>query len=53
MSMGYDSRDDKFDDMYTLGIVDPFKVIRCAIENAASAASMLLSAGSSIIEIKK
>jgi len=53
MSMGYDSRDDKFDDMYELGIVDPFKVIRCAIENAASAASMLLSAGSSIIEIKK
>jgi chaperonin GroEL len=50
---GYDSRDDIFGDMFKLGIVDPKKVVRCAIENAASAASMLLSVGSSMIEVSK
>ena len=40
---GYDSRNDKFGDMFHLGIVDPHKVVRCAIENAVSAASMLLN----------
>jgi chaperonin GroEL len=49
--MGYDSRNDKLDNMFKLGVVDPCKVVRCAIENAASAASMLLSAGSAMVEI--
>ena len=47
---GYDSRNDKFDNMFKLGIVDPFKVARCALENAASSASMLLSVGSAMID---
>ena len=38
--------------MVTLGILDPHKVVRCAIENAASTASMLLSAGAAMIEEK-
>ena len=50
---GYDSRHDRFDNMFSLGIVDPKKVVRCAIENAASAASIILSAGSSLIEVGK
>ena len=38
--------------MYKLGIVDPHKVVRCAIENAVSAASMLLTIGCCIVEVK-
>ena len=50
---GYDSRDDVLGNMYDLGIVDPKKVVRCAIENATSASSMLLSVGASMIETSK
>lgn len=50
---GYDARNDKFDDMFDLGIVDPCKVVRCAVENATSAATMLLSAECSMIEISQ
>ena len=39
--------------MYELGIVDPHKVVRCAIENAASAASILLSVGCCMIDVKQ
>ena len=50
---GFDIRNNQMGDMHEMGIVDPKKVIRCALENAASAASMLLSAGSSLIETGK
>ncbi len=40
---GYDAREDKFVDMIHSGILDPMKVARCALENAVSVASMLLS----------
>ena len=49
---GYDSRKNMFGNMYELGIVDPHKVVRCSIENAASAASMLLSVECCLIEMK-
>jgi chaperonin GroEL len=34
---------DKIEDMFTAGIVDPTKVVRSALENAASAAIMFLT----------
>ncbi len=40
---GYDAREDKFVNMIDSGILDPMKVARCALENAVSVASMLLS----------
>ena len=40
---GYDAREDKFVDMVKAGILDPKKVARCALENAVSVASMLLT----------
>ncbi|MDB6081336.1 MAG: groEL [Chlamydiia bacterium] len=40
---GYDAREDKFVDMIKTGILDPMKVVRCALENAVSVASMLLT----------
>ena len=52
-NVGYDSRNNKFGDMYDLGIVDPHKVVRCAIENATSAASMLLSVECCLINVKQ
>ena len=50
---GYNARTEKFGDMMDLGILDPHKVVRCAIENAASTASMLLSAGAAMVEEKE
>jgi chaperonin GroEL len=40
---GYNARTDVYEDLYAAGIVDPTKVTRIAIENAASIASMLLT----------
>tara|TARA_R110002126_G_scaffold9106_4_gene41657 strand:+ start:10536 stop:12134 length:1599 start_codon:yes stop_codon:yes gene_type:complete len=48
---GYDVRNKKFGDMFELGVLDPAKVSRCAIENAVSAATMLLLADCSLIEV--
>lgn len=47
-NIGFDFRNDNFGDMFELGIVDPFKVTRCALENASSAAVALLSVGSAM-----
>ncbi len=40
---GYNARTDKFEYLYAAGVIDPTKVTRIAIENAASIASMLLT----------
>jgi len=40
---GYDAKNEKFVDMFESGIIDPKKVTRTAIENAASVASMILT----------
>ncbi len=40
---GYNARTDKYEDMYKAGIIDPTKVSRVALENAASIAGMLLT----------
>ena len=49
-NVGFDFRDNTFGDMFELGVVDPFKVARCALENSSSAAIALLSVGSAMIE---
>lgn len=40
---GYNARTDKFEDLLESGIIDPTKVTRLALENAASIASLLLT----------
>ena len=40
---GYNARDDRYEDMLAAGIIDPTKVSRVALENAASIASMFLT----------
>lgn len=40
---GYNARKEEYQDLYKAGVIDPTKVTRIAIENAASIASMLLT----------
>ncbi len=49
--LGYDIIGDQFGNMYTLGIIDPTKVTRSAIENAASIAAMILTTEALITDI--
>ena len=47
---GYDAREDAFVDMIERGIVDPTKVVRCALQFAASIAGLLLTTEAIITE---
>jgi len=49
-NMGYDAATERYVDTLEMGIVDPLKVVRSALENAHSAASMLLSVGCTVVE---
>ena len=42
-TFGYNAREDRYEDMMKAGIIDPTKVSRVALENAASIASMFLT----------
>jgi len=48
---GYDALDNQFVDMFKSGIVDPAKVTRSALINAASVGSMLLTTEAAIVEV--
>ena len=48
---GFDAANGKYGDMIKLGIVDPTKVCRSAIENAASVSSMVLTTESLVADI--
>jgi len=48
---GYDALNNQFVDMFKSGIVDPAKVTRSALENAASVASMLLTTEAAVVDI--
>ncbi len=48
---GYDARGDRFVDMVEAGIVDPAKVTRSALQNAASVAAMVLTTEAVVAEI--
>lgn len=51
--LGYDAKNEVFGNMYEIGIIDPHKVVRSAIENAVSAASILLSVGCCMVDVKE
>ncbi|MEE1258906.1 MAG: chaperonin GroEL [Paludibacteraceae bacterium] len=50
---GYNARTDKFENFYEAGVIDPAKVTRVALENAASIAGMLLTTECVISEKKE
>lgn len=52
-TFGYDALKNEFTDMIKAGIVDPAKVTRSALENAASVASMLLTTEAAVVEIQE
>ena len=47
---GYDAKNEQFVDMFEAGIIDPKKVTRTAIENAASVASMILTTECMVVD---
>jgi len=49
--IGYNARTDTYEDMVKAGIIDPTKVVRTALENAASIASMFLTTEAVITDI--
>jgi chaperonin GroEL len=49
---GYNAREDRFENMIAAGIIDPTKVTRLALENAASIAALLLTTECVVAEIK-
>ncbi len=48
---GWDAASDRWGDMFELGIVDPVKVVRSALENAASVSAMVLTTESLVAEV--
>ena len=50
---GYNAREDKFENLLAIGVIDPAKVTRLALENAASVASLLLTTEAIIAEEKE
>ena len=51
-NFGYDARNDKYCDMVDAGIIDPAKVVRSALQNAASVATTLMMTNVMITELK-
>ena len=52
-NFGYDAKSEKYVDMLKAGIIDPKKVTRIALENAASVAGMILTTECALVEIKE
>jgi len=51
-SFGFNALTGEYEDMFKAGIIDPAKVVRTALQNAASIAGLLLTTDSMITEIK-
>ena len=47
---GYNARTDKYENLYKSGVIDPTKVARVALENAASVAGMFLTTEAAFVE---
>ena len=50
---GYDALNDRYGDMFEFGVVDPTKVTRSALQNAASVACLLLTTESIVVDEPK
>ncbi len=51
--VGYNAADDKFVNMMAAGIIDPLKVTRSALQNAASIAALILTTEAAVAELPK
>jgi len=52
-NFGYDARLDRYCDMVKEGIIDPTKVVRSALQNASSVATLLLTSDALVAEVPK
>ena len=50
---GYDAKSEQYVDLFEAGIIDPKKVTRVALENAASVAGMILTTECALVDIKE
>lgn len=51
-TIGYDAQTGKYVDMFKAGIIDPLKVVRTALENAASIAGLMLTTETLVTDLK-
>ena len=52
-SYGYDAQNGEYGNLMTKGIIDPTKVVRAAIQNAASVAGLLITTEAMVAEVPK
>ena len=52
-NFGYNAREDKYEDLVKVGIIDPTKVTRSALQNAASVAGLMLTTETMIADLPK
>lgn len=51
--VGYNAMTDKYENLLSAGVIDPAKVSRCALQNAASVAGMVLTTQAIVVEKSK
>lgn len=51
--IGYNAMNDKYENLVEAGVIDPAKVTRCALQNAASVAGMVLTTQAIVVEKRK
>ena len=52
-SFGYNAATEEYGDLIEMGVLDPTKVTRCALQNAASIASLILTTDAMVAELPK
>ena len=52
-AVGYDAQNDKYVNMFDAGIIDPTRVVRVAITDAASVAGLMLTAEAAVVDLPK
>ncbi|WP_026952865.1 chaperonin GroEL [Algoriphagus mannitolivorans] len=52
-NFGYNARTDQYEDLFEAGVIDPTKVTRLALENAASIAALLLTTECVVADVKE
>ena len=52
-AFGFDGQSGEYGNLVTKGIIDPTKVVRCAIQNAASVAGLLITTEAMVAELPK
>ena len=50
---GYNAQTNNYEKLYVSGVIDPVKVVRVALENAASVAGMFLTTEAVVVEVKE